>query len=66
MKTRIELIYYIANRSRAVINVVYDAIKIASELASISDVVAGGSKEKQVVENIKRLLEDHVDAIRME
>ncbi|CUU05984.1 hypothetical protein JGI2_01324, partial [Candidatus Kryptobacter tengchongensis] len=47
-------------------NIVYNAVKIASELASFSDVVAGNSGEKRVVENIRGLLEDDVDVVRVE
>lgn len=47
-------------------NIVYNAVKIAGELASVSDVVAGNSREKQVVEIIRGLLEDDVDAVHVE
>jgi Iap family predicted aminopeptidase len=47
-------------------NIAIDAISIASDLTRFGEVVAGTSKERQVVEVIKGFIEDYVDRIFIE
>lgn len=47
-------------------SIVFDAMRIAPELAKVGEAVAGTHREKQIVEIIKKFVEDYVDNIYTE